>query len=305
MYRIPAAQCLRRVIDDSVYLPAVSQFLDSSPADGLPFMRMNSVVNVMRSHDWVSLSAAQAFVAGHNSDRSRLLGVFLSDDLTECFQLDIRKVRTAASNPSSLASSTPLPAHKDAAPKQVPGTTSPVIVDVGPDTNRLPWEQGMLTQNSVDKHLHIIDSRAALVLPSITMGTYARPIKGDTIASPLSPQEQDVFQSLCQDPDLVCETVDPGTARQAKFNQDGLPSSNPQDVAAAENESHTNDASIVPEPNAMDTEVSQPKLKTLDMVCDGEQHPESSPLRRSKRAATAVANQRILARPRRRTTKHF
>ena len=161
----------------------------------------------------------------------------------------------------------------------------------------------MLTQNSVDKHLHIIDSQAALALPSIAMGSYARPIKGDAITSPLSPQEEDVFQSLCQDPDLVCETADPGTARQAKFNNESISSPTSEEPTNTAKESLKHDANTI-EQNAMDIEVPQPKLKTLDMICDGE-HPESSPLRRSKRAATAVANQRILARPRRRTTKHI
>ncbi|KAH9951265.1 hypothetical protein B0H21DRAFT_776017 [Amylocystis lapponica] len=177
---------VRRVDSDFVNVSVIMKVL------GLPYPRSPHAVVVSGSPDvqgtWLPLAEARDIVKGHAE-----LVLFLSDDLYERFPTRLHPCRQAdapaqtadqfgAQFRSTLHSSRRSPSAQQ--------------LDLPPRETGALWERGMLSHLDVEDHIfsvHPAYARESAVFPSH--------LPEDVAEAPLSPSEEEMFDSLCAVPD--------------------------------------------------------------------------------------------------------
>ncbi|KLO10689.1 hypothetical protein SCHPADRAFT_892152 [Schizopora paradoxa] len=174
------------------------------------------------------------------------------------------------------SSSLPIPIQQQR-PPTIADTTDEDAVDAG----SAPWERGMLTVADVEAHLLPALSPTyeyPMAFPLSSHFPFTMSSDGQLMEPPLSPQEQEVFQSFC-----VFDSPPPGVDGAPET---GLSGDEPHDDAGSPKTAKRSSRTMARE-------------KEADVV-----EESSKPLRRSRRVANAVASQQtaaVKARLRRRT----
>jgi hypothetical protein len=237
----------RRIDTDFVNLTPIIDYLGipSSPAKSLP----NSVVITNSSPYvtglWVPLVTAQHFAKEHPLPAG-LIDVFLSDTLFERFPPALQDFHLTNTSARSLNH---FGAHFKSTIEQH-RTSQLTIRTEFSDNLRDSWERGPVTEWDVEDHMLTTHLSYPSDLNSIIEPTLE-------VDPPLSSTEQEIFQTLCANPDWDDESVPLGHAEHP------TPSEEEKKLSDA------NDSKVVGKPARNVTELR--------------------PLRRSKRVANATA----------------
>ena len=244
----------RRIDNDTVHLASLTTFLHTNDRENADSCVEDSTGCLSKDAHWISLLEARDNVNHHTRGKAHDLDLFLSEGLYQRFPYEIHELR-----PLPSAQCGPMSEDNAEQLVQTPRKkTMPVIVDVSINDASRPWERGMTTQVDMDELLiHGLDH-------SSTRQYMAWPDNADqpnVPEMPLSPQEEEAFQSLCQYADWDGDAVHGSKTRNR--------SADVEDVIQEDDE---------------------PRRVTRSMK--GKDTAHEPPLRRSQRTAKKVASQR-------------